>query len=136
MLRKILLVDDEEISCYLNKILLNSMGVAREVVTITDSWQALQYILIHYHQKSIPDDYGFDLIFLDLNMPGMDGFAILDDMNALGIDRTNIRVVILTSSISPEDMLKAASYGNQVQGFLTKPLRKEDVVRILASMTS
>ena len=133
-LRKILLIDDDEVTCYLNKLLLEKMAIADEVVSITDPWQALKFILENYHKKQIPKEEGCDLVFLDINMPGMDGFAILEDMELLNIDRSKIFIVMLTSSISDEDRRKAASLGDQLQGYYVKPLRREDVEEILKKL--
>lgn len=133
-LRKILLIDDDEVTCYLNKLLLEKMAVADEVVSINDPWQALKFILENYHKKQIPKEEGSDLIFLDINMPGMDGFAILEDMESLNTDRSKIFIVMLTSSISHEDRRKAASLGDQLQGYYVKPLHKEDVEEILQKL--
>ncbi|WP_224997766.1 response regulator [Cesiribacter sp. SM1] len=133
-LRKILLIDDDDVTCYLNKLLLDRMSVAREVVSLTDAWQAFKFILDNYHKQSIPEEDGYDLIFLDINMPGMDGFAILEDMESLEIDRSRIFVVMLTSSISPADRAKAVSLGDKLQGYLIKPLRREDVEKIVPAL--
>jgi CheY-like chemotaxis protein len=133
-LRKILLIDDDDVTCYLNKLMLDGMAVAQQVVSLTDAWQAFKFILDNYHKKNIPAEDRADLIFLDINMPGMDGFAILEDMESLEIDRSRIFIVMLTSSISKEDRQKAASLDDKLQGYLVKPLRKEDVELLLLQL--
>ncbi|AHM59727.1 response regulator receiver protein [Flammeovirgaceae bacterium 311] len=133
-LRRILLIDDDDLTCFVNKLLLESMGVAHEVESITDPWLALKFILENYHRKPLTEKPGADLIFLDISMPGMDGFEILDDMDALGIDRSRVFVVMLTTSINQHDRQKAAGYGDKLQGYLTKPLRKEDVEEVLLKL--
>ncbi len=67
-----------------------------------------------------------DLIFLDLNMPEMDGWQFLDRMKAESL--TN-KVAILTSSTSDLDMKRGQEYGNVVQ-FFVKPLTPDELARI------
>ncbi|HLP31967.1 MAG TPA: response regulator, partial [Bacteroidia bacterium] len=65
------------------------------------------------------------LIFLDLNMPGMNGWEFLDVFNReLWSFFPDTKVVILTSSINPEDKRKSESYKNII-GFIHKPLNTE-----------
>jgi len=71
-----------------------------------------------------------DLIFLDLNMPEMDGFQFLDAMKERDLD---YKVVILSSSTSEVDMQQAAVYKN-VTSYHIKPLQKEPLQKILAEL--
>ncbi|RZK24791.1 MAG: response regulator [Hymenobacter sp.] len=71
-----------------------------------------------------------DLILLDLDMPLMDGWEFLDALANVPSAQT-IQVFVQTSSIQPEDELKALSY-KQVAGFFSKPLKDDGV----ASMRS
>lgn len=67
-----------------------------------------------------------DLIFLDLNMPGISGFDFLDIMKERNFD---IPTVVLSSSIQKSDIDKSLSYDNVVT-YLTKPLKKETLMML------
>ena len=59
------------------------------------------------------------LVFLDLNMPGIDGRALLQEIKAEGSDAKRLRVVVYTTSDSPTDV--EFCYSNYANAFHTKP---------------
>jgi len=63
-----------------------------------------------------------DLVFLDLRMPGMDGFSVLQHMREQGLD---IPVIVLSALTQAETVIKARSYG--VKSYLSKPLKPADI---------
>jgi CheY-like chemotaxis protein len=66
-----------------------------------------------------------DIIFLDLNMPVMNGWDFLEHFSKEFYPQFNaIKVVILSSTIDPSDYLKAKQY-EAVTHFLSKPLTVE-----------
>lgn len=69
-----------------------------------------------------------DLVLLDLDMPLMDGWEFLDALNGLPAAHA-LCVFVLTSSIHPDDLARAASY-HAVNGFFTKPLDEDSIVRM------
>jgi CheY-like chemotaxis protein len=68
------------------------------------------------------------LILLDLNMPVLDGWGFLDQMQQLPLSR-EIVVVIVTSSIDPQDIQKAKTY-SEVKDFVAKPLTESKLTQI------
>lgn len=64
-----------------------------------------------------------DILLLDINMPEMKGWQVLDELERRGI---NIQVKMLTSSMDPHDVEESKNYG-MVSGFLNKPLKEEEV---------
>src|SRR5690606_9978021 len=72
------------------------------------------------------------LILLDIRMPVMDGWTLLEEMNAKKIG-VNHNVVMLTSSTSPSDRAKAMAYPF-VMGYLEKPLRGFQLVELAMDM--
>ncbi|HKL40028.1 MAG TPA: response regulator [Cryomorphaceae bacterium] len=67
-----------------------------------------------------------DLILLDINMPDKDGWEVLDFIREQNISLRKAKLVLLTSSINPKDKAKAFGF-DSVNGFLNKPLAKEDL---------
>ncbi len=60
-------------------------------------------------------------MFVDLNMPGMNGFELLKALVETDMDLTNTKILILTSSVHPDDRKRAAGSA-VVSGYLEKPL--------------
>jgi CheY-like chemotaxis protein len=118
-INKILLVDDDAAANYLSKELLESLNAAKEIEIAENVLRALKMI----SQEDCPD-----IIFLDIKMPGLDGFDFLDKLKKLTLSK-NVKIVMLTSSLRPEDKLRAFSY-KAVVDYLEKPLTPEKVQMI------
>ena len=119
-LLKIMLVDDQKMANFINKKLIEVTGLASVVLEYTIPEKALSEI----------DDQNPDLIFLDLNMPEINGWQFLD----LLVEREqNTRVVIVTSSTSEIDRNKAQNY-IQVVDFLIKPLTRDVILSLKSKL--
>jgi len=120
--KKILIIDDDPIFCFILE-----KQLPKDIIPSTKVFykakEALSYIL-----EENSGDSKF-LIFLDLNMPLINGLEFLDTVKAIK-KPYDLKVVILTSSINPEDEIKAASY-SEVIYFLEKPIVKQDLQKIL-----
>ncbi|MDX2305315.1 MAG: response regulator [Microscillaceae bacterium] len=123
-----LVVEDDEITSFLIQKTLSKSNVFKEILSFENGQPALVYLQEALAQlKPIPD-----LILLDINMPIMDGWELLDALQELHFPN-HIPVVMLTSSINEEDRRKAKTYKN-VQGYFTKPLTEkyvEELVKLL-----
>jgi len=118
-INKILLVDDDAAANYLSKELLESLQAAKTIEIAENVLRALKMI----SQEDCPD-----IVFLDIKMPGLDGFDFLDKLKKLTLSK-NVKIVMLTSSLRPEDKLRAFSY-KAVVDYLEKPLTPEKVQMI------
>ena len=110
----ILLVEDDSANAELTRAcLLRGEGVASEVVIARDGVEAIDYLFDPEREAhQMPG-----LVLLDLQMPRMDGFAVLRRMRAA--ERTRfVPVVMLTSSVRPEDVRMAYCLG--ANGYLDK----------------
>jgi CheY-like chemotaxis protein len=123
---RIILVDDDEVDNYLHKHLIEDLGVAQQVSICKDGNEALNYIrsLI---QEEAPETVTPELILLDINMPIMDGFQFLEEVQTF--NRKSFLIVILSSSNHMMDIQKAAEH--KVDYFITKPLTIEKFKKML-----
>lgn len=131
---KILLVDDDEITCYINRMFLEEMEIAEQIECVHNGMQALQYVRGKFigTAKSLHDT---DLLFLDLNMPVMGGFEFLKELNNLkDIDKKRLKIIILSSSANKSDAEEAALYKETVYSYITKPLQKEKLKELLETI--
>lgn len=124
MLDLILCIDDDPITLMLCKKVIERTTFSNEIITAQNGEEALLYF------DKINTEYELSnktialpqLIFLDLNMPVMGGWEFLDSFNSSNYSNFNsIKVVVLSSTIDPEDQQKAATYP-MVLDFLPKPI--------------
>lgn len=113
----ILLVDDNEALNFLHAKLCDLNLPEAEVKIVTNGELALEYL---ESNKSVLQNKEV-LILLDIRMPVMDGWALLDEMKARNLGE-NYNVVMLTSSTSTTDKAQAMAYPF-VMDYLEKPLR-------------
>lgn len=105
----ILVVDDQEANVRLVEALLRKAGYAN-VHSTTDSRQAVP--LFEQHQP--------DLVVLDLRMPHLDGFEVIEALSRIIPDGGYVPIIVLTADTNRESMYRALSMG--ARDFLTKPI--------------
>jgi CheY-like chemotaxis protein len=124
-LHTVLLIDDNHADNYFHRTLIEESGLAKEVKEFHLAEQALEFL----REGSIS---GASLIFLDINMPRMNGFEFLEAFGNLNLateNETNI-IVMLTASLNPLDEAKAATIP-QVARFINKPLNPSLLLEIV-----
>jgi CheY-like chemotaxis protein len=114
----IFLVDDDPINNLINKRLLGKFGIFENISVFLDAEDALISL------SKLPENQTV-IIFLDLNMPVLNGWEFLDEYINLFHDRKD-KIVILSSSIDFLDRQKADLY-ELVSGFLEKPLTMDKI---------
>ncbi|SFG05117.1 response regulator [Pontibacter chinhatensis] len=134
MFEKVYIIDDDEVSVFLAQTMLEAEGFAREYETFQNPCDAIHQLLPILQQEqteSIPN-----AIFLDLNMPQMDGWHFLDKLSPHAeLLKQNCRLYILTSSLDSMDVRKAKTY-DFLARFLQKPLEESDIQQILHGLNS
>lgn len=106
---KILLVDDEPA----NITLLTKMLSMKNCNDIVSTYNPVEVV-------SVFQEHCFDLVLLDINMPQMNGYEVLDKLRETdGFDRT--QVVAITGDIYPRDIQKGLDSG--FTDYLTKPIK-------------
>ena len=128
----VLLIDDDEPTNYYNSLIIEETGCADHVQVAQSGQKALEYLTNGEHDPG--NGTGFpcpDLIFLDINMPAMNGWEFLDKYKELKKEvKGNTVLVMLTTSLFSEDALKALKIP-EISGFESKPITPEIVDKIL-----
>ena len=126
-LREVLVINDDEITCFLHSTLLEDMEVSEQIHCINDPEEARDYI-----QKRIQRQVYPDLVLLDLHMSGTNGFEFLESLKTLGSEEiSKFNIVLLSATIRPKDKKIAASFGDLLKGHFLKPLNETLVKKIL-----
>ena len=127
-LNTILLVDDDPDCNFLHRRLLRKSACSERVVVTQDADDAIAFITEAAEEEPgrLPE-----LVLLDINMPGMNGWEFLDEFEKLPESiRSNIKVIILTSSLNPDDKNRADA-NPSVAGMYDKLLTREIIREIL-----
>lgn len=118
----ILMIDDNAADIELTREALREVNMPVDLDSVRDGLEALAYLR---RQGGYADRRRPDLLFLDLNMPRMDGRETLTMLKAQEETR-DIPVVVLTTSESEHDVLE--SYRNYAAAFLTKPVTIDELI--------
>lgn len=128
----VLLIDDDETTNFLNHRLLKRMDVTDNIRTFVNGKQAFDYLYNvsnNNYEGGSSDYFQPELILLDINMPVMDGFEMLDLYERLDPEfRKGIIMAVLTTSTHPQDTESSKKYSAE---YLTKPLTADKVKMLL-----
>ncbi|WP_298545930.1 response regulator [uncultured Aquimarina sp.] len=122
-LKRFLLVDDSNSTNFFNKTIIQKADCVEEVLIATNGSSALQ----HLQSDTIPE-----IIFLDLNMPVMNGWEFLEHHNQLSATDKNSKIVVMIGAKLSEEEEKTLKSFPQVTEFREKMLSKEIVLEIVS----
>lgn len=122
---RIVLVDDNDLDNSFHTIVLKKAGFTGELIALESGVQLVDFLQRETQSPST-------LLFIDINMPGLNGFETVKKLVELSLLNGGIRTYILSSSDAASDLQMARSMP-QILGYLVKPLNVEDVRRLLAA---
>ncbi|MFY7787290.1 MAG: response regulator [Thermoflexibacteraceae bacterium] len=123
--QNVMLIDDNEIDNLINQKMVEASAITQNIFTHSGAKSAIEFLRNAEKLSKAAASLLPEVIFLDIDMPLMDGFQFLDQFDKLSAEtKKYCRIVILTSSINPQDMNKAKSYP-YVKKFLNKPLTQD-----------
>ncbi len=120
------IIDDDPIFVLLFKKILSKIEKFKDITIVDNGKKALDLIFKNFEDhKKLPD-----VIFLDINMPILDGWQFLDKINNCSF-KNDIQIYMVSSSIDKKEIEKAKSYGF-VKNFIHKPIGGNFIEKISA----
>lgn len=127
----VFVVDDDDIYQFTIGATLKNIPAVRSTRTFSDGAEALEYIVMHQNN----DDELPDIIFLDINMPVLDGFQFMEEFIELRPKlNKSIKVYMVSSSMDPKDIKKADRI-EEISDYLIKPLDSKHIREILSEIS-
>jgi len=125
-----MLIDDNEIDNLINQKMIEASGITQHIYIHTGARSAIEFLNNIEGLEGLSSQVLPDVIFLDIDMPLMDGFQFLDEFEQMGDEIKNkCRVVMLTSSINPQDVNKSKKY-SYVKKYINKPLSHQNLEKL------
>jgi CheY-like chemotaxis protein len=128
----ILLIDDDTPTNFLHTMIIKRAGIDVMVQSHTSALDALAYLTSTgpYKGKQMIQP---GIIFLDINMPAMNGWEFLDEYAALPeAQKAKITIIMLTTSLNPADSAYGERYSELVE-YLHKPLMLDKFQELVAT---
>lgn len=121
----VLLVEDDPITIMVCDRIIKMTSFAERVTSCENGKIAIDYLTSLKEHQSAPE-----IIFLDINMPVMNGWDFLEEFEKVKTEFLTLpRIYLLSSTVDPEDYRKAKSF-TLVNDFISKPLSREALERI------
>jgi len=134
MINNITLIDDNKIDLFVNQKIIEKYDSGLKTRMFTSAVSAINYLKIldlNLNSNSLTKP---DVIFLDINMPQMDGFQFFDELRKFDMNEIkHMHIFMLSSSLSLEDINKAKNE-SLCSGYITKPLTVEKLKNILETV--
>lgn len=124
MSKIICIIDDDPIYQLLIKKSIGISNTGYDTLYFKNGSEAVEYFTVALNHQ-LPE-----IILLDLEMPIMDGWDFLKEIDLFNTDHTDIYIV--SSSISHEDKEKAKTF-TKIKGFFSKPFHSDQILQITRS---
>jgi len=118
MANSVLLVDDDPLTNRINKEFLEAANFAPHVQICENGKEAIDHLNLAVSDKKIPLP---DVIFLDINMPTMNGWEFLKEFRSLAPKLNKPILIFIQSSLQQEDLTQLHEY-HEITGHIAKPL--------------
>ena len=126
----ILIIDDDEINNFIAAKLIDKIPPKAKVSTCVNGQEGIDFV----KNKLNNQDEFPDIIFLDINMPLMNGWEFLEEYEQIKNDiKKKVTINMLSSSVYNDDISKAETY-TTVNKFISKPLTVDKIKDLYTSL--
>lgn len=119
-IKLLVFVDDDYATNFYHKVIVRDSGLVEDFLFFSEPEKALAYF---EELTNKPDAIIPDAIFLDINMPRIDGWEFLEEYAKIEVLKSPI-IIMLSTSMNPDDEQRAVM-NPLVKGFKNKPLTEE-----------
>lgn len=124
---KVLLIDDDPVSIFTVEILVKKVAPETNFESFREADVALQAVLSQIKNEETPD-----VMFVDLNMPIMDGWEFLAELESHTEHLKSTRIFVLSSSVNPADKDRARAC-HLVEDYIVKPIEKDQLKSLIGA---
>src|SRR5436190_7460498 len=124
--QKVLIIDDDSVDRWIMRKSMEKINFSKEILEAENGADGLKMITDHSNGSELPE-----LIFLDVNMPVLDGFGFLDVFEQLSREYKNRCRIAVISSIDNEKEKNLALKYESVIGYFEKPLKEELLLQLI-----
>ncbi|WP_194768655.1 response regulator [Tamlana sp. I1] len=116
--RSTLLIDDDKFTSFYNEKIVKKHNKFGEIISVNSGKEALEYLELAIQGKALKPD----VIFLDINMPAMNGWEFIEAYRKLDLEFTSsINIIMLTTSSNPKDKERSLAL-EEISNYINKPL--------------
>jgi two-component SAPR family response regulator len=122
---RVMLVDDSDTDLFINEAMIKYANFSEDIISFSSSSKAMEYLKKYAGISNAPEIP--DVIFLDINMPMMNGFEFIREYQSLPASlREKCHIVLLSSTFNVQD-IQSGSDNKEVVGLIAKPLTLESL---------
>ena len=124
------IVDDDDIYQFTTSLFLKKTDLVNKVIVFSNGLKAINFLKEEMeNSENIPD-----ILFLDVNMPVMDGWEFLEEYILIKpMMPKTIVIYMVTSSVDEKDVLRAKNI-SALSGYLVKPISSENIVEVISGL--
>jgi CheY-like chemotaxis protein len=128
-IKTVCIIDDDEIHHYTLEKTIQLQGYLKNMLSFHDGYAAINFFTQNIKNDSVLPD----IVFLDLNMPIVNGWQFLQQYALIKSQiKKDIKIYVVSSSINNNEITRATSI-NEVSGYLEKPLKPAEIIQVFSS---